>query len=120
MDILCPKQSPLSLSSLAFEINPLFIYKRCRGFHHKKLDMELIHPQFPRITFDQNKCSGKPCIRGLRFPVATLLGYVAGGMKIEQMIEEFPFLEKEDFYEAMAFAALTLEDKFVPLQKANT
>lgn len=81
--------------------------------------MELIHPQFPRITVDQDKCSGKPCIRGLRFPVATLLGYMAGGMTMEQILDEFPFLEKEDFYEAMAFAALALEEKFVPLQKVR-
>jgi len=81
--------------------------------------MELVHPQFPRITVDQDKCSGKPCIRGLRFPVATLLGYVVGGMNMEQILEEFPFLEKEDFYEAMAFAAQVLEEKFVPLNKAR-
>jgi len=48
-----------------------------------------------------------------------LLGYVAGGMNMEQILEEFPFLEKEDFYEAMAFAAQVLEEKFVPLNKAR-
>ncbi|HMQ48368.1 MAG TPA: DUF433 domain-containing protein [Saprospiraceae bacterium] len=81
--------------------------------------MELVHPIFPRITVDPNICSGKPCIRGLRFPVSTLLNHIAVGTTLEQIMEEFPFLEKEDFYEAMAFAALALEERFFELQQAR-
>ncbi len=81
--------------------------------------MKYIHPQFPRITIDPDQCSGKPCIRGLRFPVSTLLGYLAGGMSINEVIEEFPFLEQEDFYEAIAYAAQALEEKALPLQRAR-
>ncbi len=79
--------------------------------------MELQHPEFQRITLNPEVCFGKPCIRGLRFPVATLLGYLAGGMSIDEVLENFPFLEKEDILEGFAFAALALEDKFIPLKE---
>ncbi len=67
--------------------------------------MELVHPQYSRITINPTVCTGKPCIRGMRFPVTTLLGYLAGGMSFEQSLSDFPFLEKEDIYDALAFAA---------------
>lgn len=70
--------------------------------------MELRHPQFQRITINPEVCSGKPCIRGLRFPVSTLLGYLASGMAIEEILADFPFLEKEDILEGLAFAAMII------------
>jgi uncharacterized protein (DUF433 family) len=73
--------------------------------------MELQHPQFPRITMNPAICTGKPCIRGIRFPVTTLLGYLAGGMSQEDLIQEFPFLEKADILEALAFAALSMDEQ---------
>ena len=77
--------------------------------------MELRHPHYPRITMDPNVCSGKPCIRGMRFPVTTLLGYLAGGMSQEQLLADFPFLEQEDVLEAMAFAAAAMDESYMPL-----
>ena len=67
--------------------------------------MELKHPLYARITIDPAVCAGKPCIRGMRFPVATLLGYLAGGVSMQQLLQDFPFLENEDVLEAIAFAA---------------
>lgn len=81
--------------------------------------MELRHPQFPRITINPEICTGKPCIRGMRFPVSTLLGYLAGGMTTEQLLAEFNFLEKEDILEALAFAALGANETYVPLQEVR-
>ena len=78
--------------------------------------MELRHPQFPRITMNPTVCTGKPCIRGMRFPVSTLLGYLSSGTSQEQLLAEFPFLEKEDIHEALAFASLTMEEQYLPLQ----
>ena len=80
--------------------------------------MNLTHPQFKRITINSKVCFGKPCIRGMRFPVATLLGYLSGGTSFDELLEEFPFLEKEDILEAIAFAATFMEDRFIPLEKA--
>ncbi len=80
--------------------------------------MELKHPQYQRITINPKVCFGKPCIRGMRFPVSTLLGYLSGGTPMEGLLKEFPFLEKEDIYEALAFAAAMMEDRFLPFEKA--
>ena len=79
--------------------------------------MELRHPNLQRITMNPEICFGKPCIRGMRFPVATLLGYLAGGMTMENILKEFPFLEREDILEGIAFAAMAMEDKFFPLKE---
>lgn len=77
--------------------------------------MELHHPNYPRITMDLTVCGGKPCIRGMRFPVTTLLGYLAGRMSVEQLLTDFPFLEHEDVLEAIAFAAAAMNETYMPL-----
>ena len=77
--------------------------------------MELIHPRFSRITINPAVCMGKPCIRGIRFPVSTLLGYLAGGMRSEQILSDFPFLENEDILQAIAFAAASMDVAALPL-----
>lgn len=79
--------------------------------------MELKHPQLPRITINTDVCMGKPCIRGMRFPVTTLIGYLAGGMSFNEILADFPFLEKEDILEALAFAALSMDEQYMSLQQ---
>ena len=59
--------------------------------------MEIRHHQFGRITMDPEKCFGKPCIRGLRMPVASILSYLSGGMTIDEMLKQWSELE-EDIY----------------------
>jgi uncharacterized protein (DUF433 family) len=54
-----------------------------------------------RITIDPAICTGKPCIRGLRFPVARLLGLLAAGETREQVLANYPYLESEDIDEAL-------------------
>lgn len=58
-----------------------------------------------RITIDPAVCHGKPCIRGLRYPVENLLELLAGGMTIEQILSDYPDLEREDILAALAYAA---------------
>jgi len=77
--------------------------------------MEIRHHRFDRITMDPEKCFGKPCVRGLRMPVASLLAYLSGGMSIEEMLNEWPELEREDIYQALGFAAAMMEERVVPL-----
>ena len=79
--------------------------------------MELRHHQFDRITMDPEKCFGKPCIRGMRMPVASVLAYLSGGMAIDEMLKEWPELEREDVYQALGFAATLMEEKVVPLDR---
>ena len=80
--------------------------------------MEMTHPKYPRITINPEVCTGKPCIRGMRFPVTTLLGYLAGGMTVDQLLVEFSFLEQADVMEAFAFAALALDEQYIPIERA--
>lgn len=63
------------------------------------------HPKFDRITFDPEQCSGKACIRGMRVPVTSILGYLGSGMTQEQILKEWPELEGEDLHQALAYAA---------------
>ena len=68
--------------------------------------MQFQHYRFPRVTINPEMCFGKPCIRGMRMPVASILEYLAGGMNMEQILLEFPFLQREDIVEALAYQNL--------------
>jgi uncharacterized protein (DUF433 family) len=70
---------------------------------------------FSRITVDHRKMGGMPCIRGLRIPVATVVGMVADGMSTEEILKAFPDLEREDVQEALRYAADTVTERELPL-----
>ena len=63
--------------------------------------MEIRHYKFNRIILDAEKCFGKPCIRGLRMPVASILSYLSSGMTVEEILREWPELEREDINQAL-------------------
>lgn len=72
-----------------------------------------------RITLDAAICHGKPCIRGLRYPVETVLEWLAAGMSIEEILADYPDLQREDILAALSFAArLAQVKRFEPLLKA--
>lgn len=58
-----------------------------------------------RITIEPGKRSGKPCIRGMRITVGDVLEYLAGGMSEDEILRDFPDLEREDIRAALAYAA---------------
>jgi len=58
---------------------------------------------FTRITIDPAICTGKPCIRGLRFPVARLLGLMAAGETRDTILKTYPYLESDDIDEALRY-----------------
>ena len=64
-----------------------------------------------RITIDPTICHGKPAIRHLRYPVAAILEYLAGGDTKEDILEEFPDLEEEDIEACLTFAVLAVTSK---------
>ncbi|MEQ2008511.1 MAG: DUF433 domain-containing protein [Limisphaerales bacterium] len=64
-----------------------------------------------RITIDPAICHGKPVIRGLRYPVETMLEYLAAGDTVEHLLGEFPELQREDFLACLEFAARSLKVK---------
>ena len=69
--------------------------------------------QLQRITTDPQIFSGKPCIRGMRFPVSRLLGLVASGETPETILASYPYLEREDIREALLYAALLADDQII-------
>jgi uncharacterized protein (DUF433 family) len=75
--------------------------------------------KFDRITIDPAICTGKPCIRGLRFPVARLLGLLASGEVRETILKAYPYLEPGDIDEALRYAAYLAEDETVELVHAK-
>lgn len=66
-----------------------------------------------RITIDSNICHGKPTIRGLRYPVDDMLELLASGMTIEELLEDYPVLEKEDFLACLQYAAKLTQVKSI-------
>ena len=71
--------------------------------------------EFSRITFDPEVMGGKPCIRGLRVTVGTLVGLVAAGRSDAEILTAYPYLEAEDIREALAYATWRVEERDLPL-----
>ena len=74
---------------------------------------------FTRITLDSAVMGGKPCIRGMRVTVGTLLGMLATGHSREALLEQYPYLEAADIDEALAYAAWRVEEMDIPLKSAS-
>lgn len=66
-----------------------------------------------RITIDAEICHGKPTIRGLRYPVENMLELLASGMTIDELLEDYPDLEKEDFLACLAYASKLIHVKSI-------
>ena len=75
-------------------------------------------PTLTRITHDPNLMGGKPCIRGLRVTVGTLVGLVAAGHSNGEILRLYPYLADEDIREALSYAAWRVEELEVPLAVA--
>ncbi|MEO7659312.1 MAG: DUF433 domain-containing protein [Pyrinomonadaceae bacterium] len=71
-----------------------------------------------RITFDATVMGGKPCIRGLRVTVGTIVGLLAAGHSHPEILKAYPYLEEEDLREALAYAAWRVEEIELPLAAA--
>ncbi len=67
--------------------------------------------RFDRITFDSRIMGGRACVRGMRIPVSVIMGQIAHGADFEEVLREYPDLEREDVEQALAYAAwLARED----------
>lgn len=71
--------------------------------------------EFDRITFDPQVMGGKPCIRGIRVTVGTIVGLIASGATPEEILDDYPYLEREDITAALSYAAWRVEEIDVPL-----
>ncbi|MBK7872739.1 MAG: DUF433 domain-containing protein [Saprospiraceae bacterium] len=66
-----------------------------------------------RITVDPEICHGKPCIRGMRFPVEVILDLLGAGMSFEEILEDHPELEREDILASLNYAKLLMSGQVV-------
>lgn len=73
-------------------------------------------PKFDRITVDPNQMGGVPCLRGLRIPVATVVGLVAEERTYDQILSDYPDLEVQDIRQALAYAAEAVRERELPLR----
>jgi uncharacterized protein (DUF433 family) len=71
--------------------------------------------QIDRITHNPAVMGGKPCIRGMRVTVGTILGLLATGKSRERILQAYPYLQAEDIDAALAYAAWRLEEREEPL-----
>jgi len=74
--------------------------------------------KFTRITVNPNQMDGVPCIRGLRIPVATVVGMVSDGMTEDEILDAYPDLEPADIREALRYAAEAVRERELPIVKA--
>lgn len=75
--------------------------------------------EFTRITVDPEQMGGVPCIRGLRIPVATVVGMLADGMQPEEILRHYPDLEPDDIREALRYASEAVRERELPLRRAE-
>ena len=68
---------------------------------------------------DPDKCFGKPCIRGLRIPVTSILSYLSAGMTEEEILREWPELEGEDIHQALGYAAWAMDERIVTVAETK-
>ncbi len=73
--------------------------------------------RFERITVEPDKMGGVPCVRGLRIPVATVVGMVAEGMTVQEILADYPDLEAGDITEALQYAAAAVRERELPLRR---
>jgi uncharacterized protein (DUF433 family) len=71
-----------------------------------------------RITIDPQICHGKPCIRGLRYPVETVLEWLSSGMTMEDILADYEDLEREDILAALEFASRLAQVKRIAILAA--
>ena len=70
---------------------------------------------FDRITFDPQIMGGRACIRGMRIPVSVIVGQIAHGAGFEEILEEYPDLEREDIQQAIEYAAWLTQEQVYSL-----
>jgi uncharacterized protein (DUF433 family) len=75
--------------------------------------------KFSRITIDPRQMDGVPCIRGLRIPVATVVGMIADRMTREEILAAYPDLKPKDIDEALRYAAEAVRERELPLRSAS-
>jgi uncharacterized protein (DUF433 family) len=74
---------------------------------------------FARITQNPTVMGGKPCIRGLRVTVGMIVGQIGAGRTVDELLSEYPYLEREDILEALRYAAWRAQEREIELVDAR-
>ena len=77
---------------------------------------KVVRDMFDRITFDPQIMGGRACIRGMRIPVSVIVGQIAYGATIEEILEGYPDLEREDIRAALEYAAWLTKEEVYPVE----
>ena len=85
------------------------------GSMKQEYHREVVMQPLTRITIDPQVMGGKPCIRGMRVTVGTIVGLIACGKSVEDILGEYPYLEREDVMEALSYAAWRSEEQELPM-----
>jgi uncharacterized protein (DUF433 family) len=72
---------------------------------------------FERITVDPDRMGGVPCIRDLRVTVSMVLGQLAGGHTIDELLGDYPYLERDDILAALEYASVMVNEREVPVAR---
>ena len=80
------------------------------------METEGVMTSFPRITFDPQVLGGRACIRGLRVTVSLILNLVADGMSPEEILDAYPYLDREDIHESLHYAAWLVTEQILPIE----
>ena len=72
---------------------------------------------YERISLDPGRMSGLPCIRDTRVTVSAVLGQLAAGRTFEQVLDDYPYLERQDILAALEFAAVAVQERELPLAR---
>ena len=76
----------------------------------------MINPLLQRISVNPNVCFGKPCIKGTRIWVSLILDFLANGMTVKEILEEYPHLTEDDIRAAIAYGAEMSRERYVEIQ----
>ncbi len=75
---------------------------------------------FDRITFNSDVMGGRACIRDMRITVSLVVNLIANGMCVDEIIESYPYLEKDDIHQSLQYAAWLTEESVYPLEQIHT
>ena len=92
----------------------------CPGSSCRPEELALAYPEgvaYERITINPDRMSGLPCIRDTRVTVSAVLGQLAAGRSIEEIVIDYPYLERDDVLAALEFAAAAVQERELPLAR---
>ena len=80
---------------------------------YTKSQVDAVNNRLSRITIDDAQCGGRPCIRGMRIRVTDVLDLLSAGASFEEILEDYPFLEREDILASIEYAARQIDHPFL-------